>query len=283
MEDLFQAIVFGIIQGLTEFLPISSTAHLEVVPVLLGWQDRGAAFTAVIQWGTWFAAFIYFRDDLLKITRAWLQDLRQRRFGTSHDAKLAWFIIVGTVPIVVIGLLFQKQIKTNLRSLYVVAATAMVMSLFLWAAEVWVRRRQVAGKPQKDLDDLDWFNALLVGFGQAFAVIPGASRSGVTITAGLFSGMNRATAARFSFLLSFPAVGGAGLHQLYQERAELLKSQSDVMALVVATVVSGIVGYATIAFLLNYLKRHTTYVFIAYRLLLGTALLALLWRGVLEP
>jgi undecaprenyl-diphosphatase len=183
----------------------------------------------------------------------------------------------------VFGLTFQKYIKSELRSLYVISGSMIALALVLWLAEVLERARERAGRRLKELGEISWLDGLLVGLAQAVALIPGSSRSGVTITAGLFVGMNRATAARFSFLLSLPSVFGAGMYELYKERHELLESQQSVTNLVVATVVSGIVGYASIAFLVGYLKRHTTYVFIVYRLALGALLIYLLQRGLLSP
>jgi undecaprenyl-diphosphatase len=275
-----QAVVLGIIQGLTEFLPISSTAHLKVIPVLLGWDDPGAAFTAVIQWGTWVASVIYFRDEIRRLTVGFFEGIWDGRLLGTPESRLAWMIVAGTVPIVVFGLLLEKHIKGPLRSLYVIAAAAIGLAVILAAAEVRSRLEQTKGR-LKGLGQVGWGDSLLVGFAQVLALIPGASRSGVTITGGLFAGLSRATAARFSFLLSLPAVFGAGVHQLWKERRELLSTQEGVVNLVIATVVSGVVGYAAIAFLLHYLKTHTTYLFILYRLALGAALLALLWGGVL--
>jgi undecaprenyl-diphosphatase len=276
----FQAIILGIIQGLTEFLPISSTAHLRIIPALVGWPDPGAAFTAVIQWGTWVACVIYFRHDIVRLLLAFLAGLRSGRPLGTQDSRLAWMIVVGTLPIVVFGLLLEKHVKGPFRSLYVIAAAAIGLALVMLAAETLAARRRREGT---DLEALSWGESLLVGFAQVLAIIPGASRSGVTITGGLFAGLTRATAARFSFLLSLPAVFGAGLHQLYKERAELLASQESVLHLVVATVVSGVVGYAAIAFLIAYLRQHTMGLFIVYRLALGVLLLVLLAQGALQP
>jgi undecaprenyl-diphosphatase len=279
----FQAFVIGIIQGLTEFLPISSTAHIRIIPDLVGWDDPGAAFTAVIQWGTLVAAILYFREDLARLIRATLTESLAGKFAHSFDSKIAWMIVLGTVPIVVLGLTFKKQIETNLRSLYVISASMILLALVLMVAEWTVVWRQRTWSKQKQIGDLNWRDAFVVGCAQAVALIPGASRSGVTITGGLFVGMTRESAARYSFLLSLPAVFGAGVLELYKERHELLRSQGHIINLVTATVVSGIVGYATIAFLLGYLKRHTTYVFIFYRLALGGLLLVLLSNGTLQP
>jgi undecaprenyl-diphosphatase len=277
----WQAVALGIIQGLTEFLPVSSTAHLRIIPALAGWDDPGAAFTAVIQWGTLVAVLLYFRHDIAALTVAWLDGLwRGRPLGTP-DARLAWMIAAGTVPVVVFGLWLQKYIRHEFRSLYVIAAAMIVLALVLVVAEWLVVRRQRAGQPGKELGQVTWADALAIGLAQALALVPGTSRSGVTIAAGLFAGLTRATSARFSFLLSLPAVFGAGVHELYKARQELLATQESVVNLVIATVVSGVVGYAAIAFLLRYLRTHSTGVFIVYRLLLGGALLVLLARGVL--
>jgi undecaprenyl-diphosphatase len=277
-----QAVVIGIIQGLTEFIPISSTAHIKVIPSLLGWADPGAAFTAVIQWGTLVAALIYFRKEIVHITRGTLSGLFTGKPLATADAKMGWMIALGTVPVVVLGLLFKKHIETTLRSLYVIAGTAIVMALVLLAAE-WVHAwRERTWRKQKDMSELGWWDAIGVGLAQAAALIPGASRSGVTITGGLFLGIRRDAAARFSFLLSLPAIFGAGLYELYKERHELLETQAHLLNLATATLISGIIGYATIAFLLSYLKRHSTYIFIIYRLVLGGLLLALLLTGTLQ-
>jgi undecaprenyl-diphosphatase len=278
----FQAVVIGIIQGLTEFLPISSTAHIRIIPALLNWDDPGAAFTAVIQWGTLIAALIYFRQDIVHITRAVVSELMEGKFCQAHESKMGWMIVLGTIPVVICGLAFKKHIETTLRSLYVISITMGGLAMVLWFAEWLVRRRERVLAKQKGMQDLGWGDALLVGLAQTVALIPGASRSGVTITGGLFTGMTRETAARFSFLLSLPAVFGAGVLELYKERHELLASSTHAVNLITATVVSGIVGYAAIAWLIHYLKTHTTYVFIGYRILLGTLLLVLLGMGTLQ-
>jgi undecaprenyl-diphosphatase len=281
MMTNFQAIIIGIIQGLTEFLPVSSTAHIRVIPALLGWDDPGAAFTAVIQTGTLVAALIYFRADIWHITVGTLRGLRDGKpFGTL-EARMGWMIAVGTLPVVVFGLLFKKRIEEDWRSLFVISAAAAIPALVLALAEWLVRRRTAMGVKQKDLADIGWIDAIVVGFAQAVALIPGASRSGVTITGGLFVGMNRPTAARYSFLLSLPAVFGAAVKELNDERHDLLRSQESVINLVLATVIAGIIGYASIAFLLRYLKTHTTWVFIIYRLAMAAVLLALLLNHVI--
>lgn len=281
--SLWEAIVLGIIQGLTEFIPISSTAHLRVIPALLGWSDPGAAFTAVIQIGTLVAALVYFREDIRRLTTAVLSALWAGRPLGTPDAKLGWMIAVGTVPIVVCGVAFQKWIKHELRSLYVIAAAAIGLALLLLAAELFVARNRRLHHQQRGMAELGWWDAILVGLAQAAALVPGASRSGVTITSGLFLGMNRYTAARFSFLLSLPSIFAAGIYELYKDRHELLTTQQNAVSLLAATAVSAIVGYVSIAFLLGYLKRYTTAAFIAYRLVLGGFILLMLWQENLHP
>jgi undecaprenyl-diphosphatase len=281
--DLLQALILGIVQGLTEFLPISSSAHLRIVPALAGWHDPGAAFTAVIQIGTLAAVLAYFRRDIVRIARAWTLGLVRGRPADDFDARLGWMIIAGTVPIVVCGLLFQDAIETTLRSLYVVAAALVVLALLLALAEVLVHARVRARKPQRQLTEVTWPDALLIGLAQALALVPGSSRSGVTITAGLFAGLSREAAARFSFLLSLPSVLAAGVFELYSARQSLLGSSQDAAALVVATLAALVSGYAAIAFLLYYLRTHSTYLFVIYRLFVGGLLFYLLFVGRLAP
>lgn len=281
--NIFQSIIFGIIQGLTEFLPISSTAHLRIVPALLGWNDPGAAFTAVIQFGTLVAVFIYFRKDISTITGSVIKSIQTRNMSYNRDSLLGWMIAFGTIPIVFFGLLFKKNIETNLRSLYVISASMIILAVVLMIAEAIVKKRTALNVKQKSLDDISWRDAMLIGCAQAIALIPGSSRSGTTITGGLFVGLNRETAARFSFLLSLPSVFAAGLLELVKERHELFSSTIGIENILVATIVSGIVGYASIAFLLNYLKNHSTYIFIVYRIIVGFGLLYLLNTGILSP
>jgi len=280
---LWQAIVLGIVQGLTEFLPVSSTAHLRVVPELLGWNDPGAAFTAVIQCGTLLAVLAYFRRDIARIGFAWVDETRQGQFGKSLDGRMGWMMIVATVPIVVCGLAFKDYIVRDLRNLYVVAWALIGLSILLVAAELLTRWRLQKGRQLKELAQVGWKDAVLVGTAQAAALVPGVSRSGATITGGLLMSLNRETAARFSFLLSLPAILAAGLYELYKERAVLLGSEADTWNLVVCTVVSGVVGYAAIAGLLAYLRTRTLYIFVVYRILLGVLLLWLLHAGTLKP
>jgi undecaprenyl-diphosphatase len=277
--SILEAIVLAVVQGLTEFLPISSTAHLRIVPALLGWQDPGAAFSAVIQMGTLAAVLAYFWRDVVRIIGAMVADLRLGKLATTHDAMMGWMIAVGTLPIVVVGLAFKDAIKTTLRSLYVVSFALIGLALLLALVELMVRRRIAAGEPGRDVGELTWRDAIVVGFAQAAALVPGTSRSGSTILGGLCCGLTREAAARYSFLLSIPSILMAGLYQLIDARGELLSSQSQVVNLVVALVVSGVVGYVTIPWLLGFLRTHSTFVFIVYRLLLAGVLLGLLTTG----
>lgn len=280
---LWLAILLGIVQGLTEFLPISSTAHLRIVPALCGQSDPGAAFSAVIQIGTLVAVLAYFRADIFRIGLAWFGESLRGKFAQSREGRMGWMMIFATAPIVVLGLAFKEAISGELRSLHVIAAALIGLALLLVVAERYVLRRAARGEKPKTLDDVGWVDAIAVGLAQAVALIPGASRSGVTITGGLFLGFSRESAARFSFLLSLPTIFAAGVYELYKERHELLASSSDALNLAVATVVSGIVGYVAIAGLLRYLRSRTMYVFVAYRIVLGLALLALLAAGKLDP
>ena len=274
-----EIIVLAIVQGLTEFIPISSTAHLRIVPALMGWPDPGAAFTAVLQVGTLVAVLSYFWRDIVRILAAMLADLRHGKLATTHDALMGWMIAIGTLPIVVTGLLFRHQIKTTLRSLYVMSAALAGVAVLLAIAEWWVRRREAAGVRGRDVTEVGWADAITVGCAQACALVPGTSRSGATILGGLGRGLTREAAARFSFLLSIPSVFAAGVLELFEERGSLLKDSQDAVKLGVAVVVAGVVGYVTIPWLLGYLRSRTMSVFIVYRLLLAGLLLWLLASG----
>lgn len=280
--NFFEAIVLGILQGLTEFLPISSTAHLRIIPALAGWEDPGAAFTAIVQIGTLAAVLIYFYRDITSIARAMVQGLLNGQPLGTPEAKMGWMITTGTVPIVVFGLLFKEQIETSFRSLYWISAALIGLALLLTVAEWRVKQRAGKGLGMKQMADISWKEALLIGLAQGIALIPGSSRSGVTITGGLFLNLSREAAARFSFLLSFPSVLAAGLFQLYKNRDVIFSSPDNLMAITMTIIVSGIVGYASIAFLLNYLKNHSTTIFILYRLALGAFILLMLAAGLLE-
>ncbi len=272
--SLLEAVVLGLVQGLTEFLPISSTAHLRIVPSLLGWEDPGAAYSAVIQLGTVLAVIIYFWRDILGLAGAFFRGLKARDPLGEQQSRLAWMVILGTVPISVLGILFKPYIEGSLRSLYVIAGMLIAMALLLLMAE----RR---AKHQRTMNDMSLKDGLTVGLWQAVALIPGASRSGSTITGALFLGLKREDAARFSFLLGIPATTLAGLFQL----KDLLEVGAGVgtAALVVGTVVSFVSGMAAIAGLLRFLRSRTTMVFVVYRVGLGLLLFGLLAAGVLQP
>ena len=270
-----QAIVLGFFQGLTEFLPVSSTAHLRIVPAFLGWEDPGAAFTAVTQLGTIAAVLLFFRADLLRITTAWLRSLRRPELRRSLDARMGWYIIVGTIPIGIFGLAFKDQIETEARSLYLIGVTLIALGLILLVADrVGARRRDVASVRLPD--------AVWVGVAQALALIPGVSRSGATISAALFRGFRRESAARFSFLLSVPAIVLSGLFELLSIAGGNEHQDTGILALALATGVAFIVGYVSIAFLLRWLSSHSTAIFVAYRIGLGSVVLALAGSGAIS-
>jgi len=269
-----EAVVLGIVQGLTEFLPISSTAHLRIVPELLGWSDPGAAFSAVIQLGTVAAVIIYFAKDVARLAAAFFQSIAHRSPFESVDSRLAWFVVIGTIPVGIAGVLFKKSIETSLRSLYVIAFSMIVLALVLFAVEKLASHR-------KTLDQMTLNNGVIIGLCQAFALIPGSSRSGTTLTGGLAVGLKREDAARYSFLLSIPATSAAGFFELrHFIRAS---DQPTVGPLIVGTLVSFLAGMVAIAGLLRYLRTHSTGVFVVYRILVGSLLLVLLGFGVLQP
>lgn len=270
-----QAIILGILQGLTEFLPISSIAHLRVIPALLGWPDPGAAFSAVIQLGTLAAVLAYFSQDIWIMTRAALRGVADGRPWARQEARLLWFIVVGTLPIVVCGLAFKRYIVGEFRSLYVISASLIVLGVLLWVAE----RR--AGFHLR-VESIGWVDSQLIGLAQALALIPGSSRSGTTITAAMFLGLTREAAARFSFLLGIPAIGGAGLFELRELLADGMGG-AGLSVLAIGILTSAVSGYLAIDLLLRYLRTRTTYVFVWYRIGLGLFLLALLTLGVLQP
>ena len=272
--SLLEAIVLGIVQGLTEFLPISSSGHLRIVPAFLGWDDPGAAFTAVIQLGTMAAVVLYFRDDLLRIARAWLGSLRNAEQRKELDARVGWYLILGTIPICVFGLAFTDQIENGARDLYLIGTTLIVFGLILLAAERFSRR-------ERDVSTLTRRDAIIVGLAQALALIPGVSRSGATITAGLFLGFDRVSAARFSFLLSIPAVVLSGLYELEDVVSGTAEGSAGLAPTAVATVLAFISGYLSIALLLRYLTTHSTAIFVVYRVMLGAGVLVLVGAGTI--
>lgn len=279
------AILLGVIQGLTEFLPISSTAHLLAARQLMGHEHPEDAFTTVIQMGTLAAVLWYFRRDILAILRAVWHDLHTRQLSSSPESRLAWRIALGSIPAGLVGLTLKKWLKSpdTFYNLPAIAIVAIVFALLMAAAELWARARRTVAKPGRTEAEIGWGTALWIGCWQALALMPGASRSGTTITGGLFAGMTRPAAARFSFLLSLPVMTAAGLKELYDERHELLGSADHAVPLVVATLVAGVVGYASIAWLLHFLKRYSTAGFVVYRIVLGVAILVLLSMGLLQP
>jgi len=268
--SIFQAIIFGAVQGLTEFLPISSTAHLILLPWAFGWPDPGLSFDVALHLGTLVALLIYFRADWIALISSALGILRGRT--QAPDARMAMQIVVATIPGAIAGALFEHQIEDALRAPQVIALMLIALALVLVVAEV-------VGRRKKSLDEVSWGDAIIVGVAQAFAIIPGVSRSGVTITAGLFRSMKRDTAARFSFYLSTPIIGGA----VAKKMLDIVKEGATIDQLtpfVVGIVVSGIVGYMAIAFMMRYLQTRTTYLFVYYRIALGIAVYLAIWTGI---
>src|SRR5438067_6322673 len=274
--SIVEAIVLGLVQGLTEFIPVSSTAHLEIVPVLLGWGDPGAAASAVIQFGTWIAVLIYFFRDIVRLLTGFFRGLATRQLLADTDSREAWLVVIGTIPIVILGLLLKKHIESTFRGLWVVTTMVIVVAVLMMLAEAHAKRRRL-----REFDEMNVGDAVAIGLGQCLALIPGSSRSGSTIMAALFRGVDRPTAARYSFLLSIPAVGGAGFLELFHERHHL--AALGWTPIVISIVVSFVTGYASIWFLIRYLKTHTTRVFIWYRFALGAVMIVLLATGWLKP
>lgn len=269
-----EAIIMGIVQGLTEFLPISSTAHIRVLPALLSWPDPGAAFTAVIQLGTLLAVLIYFRKELARAFLGWFRSLYDRSARNTVDARIGWGILVGTFPIVVFGLLFKDKIEHDLRSLHVVAGALILMGVALAMADRF-------GKRNRSESDARVVDGLWVGVFQAIALIPGASRSGSTIIGAMLRGFDRAAAARYSFLLSVPSIFAAAVLEVLSERAHL--ADLGWGAVIWANVAAFVVGYASIAFLIRWLQTRSLAPFVWYRLALGFLLLSLMAQGILRP
>lgn len=272
--NFFQAIFLGFVQGMTEFLPISSSAHLKVVPVALGWGDPGVTFTAVIQLGSIVAVIWYFWQDIKDVTWGMLQAMQTKKYD-SNEFKMGVGIIIGTIPICIAGIAIKIFIpdfdNSPLRSLVAIAVASIVMSILLAIAEKW-------GKAQRDFSKLTIQDGILMGLAQTLALIPGVSRSGSTITSGLFINLERSTAARFSFLLGIPAITIAGLVELKDVISTDLTTQS-LMPIIVGTISSGIFSYLAIAWLIRYLQKHKTWVFVWYRLLFGVLILgALVFR-----
>lgn len=270
-----EAIIMGFVQGLTEFLPISSSAHLRILGVLLpGAEDPGAAFTAITQIGTEAAVILFFWRDIVRIIGQWFRSLAGRVPRNDPDARMGWLIIIGSIPIVVLGLLFQDQIETVFRSLWIVAGMLIFFGVLLGIADhVGAKKRKTA--------DITYPQGIIYGFAQALALIPGVSRSGGTITAGLFMGFERAAAARYAFLLAIPAVFGSGFYQLYKSWDE--PGFFTLGETAVATVVAFVVALAVIAFFMKWISKHSFLPFVLYRVALGSLLLVLLSTGVIQP
>ena len=273
MWDFLQAVVLGTLQGLTEFLPISSSAHLRIFPELFGWGDPGAAFTAVIQIGTELAVLIYFRKDIWRIASTWLKSLVKPEYRGQLDARMGWFIIVGSLPIVLLGVLLKDTIERDFRNLWIIGTMLIVLGLVLGLADR-------IGSTDRSIKHITLRDSVLMGLAQALALIPGVSRSGATLSMGRLLGFEREAATRYAFLLAIPAVVGAGIYEL-----DDISDGDNIYGwgpTLVAMAVSFAVGYAAIAWLLRYISTHSYTPFVLYRVVLGSATLALLAAGVLN-
>jgi undecaprenyl-diphosphatase len=282
---LIEALVLGLIQGLTEFIPVSSSAHLRIAGIFLeGGKDPGAAFTAIIQLGTETAVLVYFWKDIVRIVRAFFLGLFKVKGAdgavrvprTDHDYRLGWLIIIGSLPIVILGVLLQNLIEDQFRSLWIVAVNLIVFGVLLGIADF-------IGRKRKTIDQLNARDGVIYGLAQALALIPGVSRSGGTIGAGLVLGYTRAAAARYSFLLAIPAVWGSGLYELVKTVRDPGTELFSGVETFAATVVAFVVGLVVIAFFLRYLNRGSFLPFVAYRIVLGLLLIGLLLAGVVQP
>ena len=285
--SFIEAVVLGLVQGLTEFLPISSSAHVRVVGELMApGEDPGAAFTAIIQLGTETAVLIYFWKDITRIIGRWFKALAGRIPHSDPDVRMGWLVILGSIPIGVLGLLFESQIDYSLRNLYITATMLILFGLLLAVADRIAPQR-------KELEKLTVRDGILFGLAQALALIPGVSRSGGTITAGLLMGYTRKAAARYAFLLAVPAVFASGLYKAAKEVPVLLTTdgraaaaaagEPSLMAMIVATVVAFGVGYAVIVWFMRIIENHSYLMFVIYRIVAGLALLGLLWFGAVDP
>ena len=273
MISWFEAVVLGLVQGLTEFLPISSSAHLLIVSQLFGWEDPGAAFTAVSQIGTEMAVIIYFRKDIWRIITTWVRSLYTPALRSQIDARMGWYVIIGTIPIAILGLVFQDQIETVARNLWLVSFTLIFFGIILGVADR-------VGRKTQELADLNIRDGLLYGIGQAFALIPGVSRSGATISMGLFLGYTREAATRYAFLLAIPAVMASGLY----ETSKIGEGPAPEWGpTILATVIAFVVGYLVISWLIRYISTNSYMPFVIYRLALGALVIALCAVGVLDP
>ena len=270
-----QAIVLGIVQGLTEFLPVSSSGHLRIVSEIFFGDDAGASFTAVTQLGTEAAVLVFFARDIVRIIAAWFRGLADRA-QRGLDYRIGWYVIIATIPIGVLGFLFKDQIRTGARNLWLIAAMLIVFSVVIAAAEHY-------GRKERSIDQLTSRDGIAMGLAQCLALVPGVSRSGATSSAGLFLGLEREAAVRFSFLLAIPAVTASGLFSIpdaFEPVGEGLNASGA--QLIVATVVAFVLGYASIAWLLKFVANHSLYWFVGYRIVLGFIVLGLLSAGVVS-
>ncbi len=282
--NIFEAVLLGLIQGITEFLPISSTGHVTLAGKFLGLisesdPQRWTSFAAVIQLGTLIAVAVYFWGDIVTIVQAFFRENiseRKNYAAQSISSRMGWMVIIGSLPVAIVGLLFKHQIEGVLtKNLYVIAISLIALAVILGIAEK-------TAKFKKGLKEVSVKDAIVVGIAQAFALIPGSSRSGTTLTGGLFMGLNRETAARFSFLLSIPAVFASGLLEL-KEAIHAGLNQADILNYVIATIIAGLSGYFAIDFLLRYLRKNTTFIFVFYRIILGVGILLLLHYQIILP
>ncbi len=271
----WQVVVLAVVQGLTEFLPVSSSGHLAIVSRIFFAGDAGASFTAVTQLGTELAVLVYFARDIARILKAWFNGI----FVTAHrdaDYRLGWYVIIGTIPICILGLLFKDEIRSGARNLWLIATALVVFSAVIALAER-------LGRQSRHIDELTWRDAVVVGVAQTLALVPGVSRSGATISAGLFLGLERELAARFGFLLAIPAVFASGLFSLPDAFHPVREGMSATgPQLLVATVIAFVVGLAAVAWLLRFLVRHSMYWFVGYRVAAGAGVLILLAAGVVN-
>ena len=272
--SILEAVVLGVVQGLTEFLPISSTAHLRIVPALLGWADPGAAYSAVIQCGTLAAVIVALRRDITSLVTGFLTGLRSARPLATPESRAAVMIALGTLPIVAVGFAARHLIRGEARRLEVVTAALLAATAIMAVAELVTAWRARRGRVGRDgLEQMTFRDGLTMGLAQVLALVPGTSRSGVTISSGMLTGLDRRTAARFSFLLSLPAIGAAGLLEAWQQRTEIFGSAEAITMAAVGTLSAAVVGYASIRWLLKLLTSHTLWPFIIYRICLAAVLI----------
>lgn len=271
-----QVVVLSAVQGLTEFLPISSSGHLAIVSRIFFGADAGASFTAVSQLGTEAAVLVYFGRDIIRILKAWFAGVFDKAHRDNVDYRMGWYVIIGTIPIVLLGVAFKDQIRSEVRNLWVIATAMLVFSAVIAAAEYF-------GRQNRHAEQLTWRDGLLVGLAQCLALVPGVSRSGSTISAGLFLGLDRALAARFGFLLAIPAVFASGLFSLPDAFHPVTEGMSATgVQLLVSVVITFVIGYAAITWLLRFLTNHAMYWFVGYRVVLSLTVMALLATGVVS-